>query len=227
MHQDATWYGGRPQPGDFVLDGDPAPLPKNGDIAPAHQFSVHFYCGQTAGCIKVPLGIEVGLSLRDIVLDGNPAPPPIKGTALQFSANVRCGQTAGWTKMPIRTEIGVGAGDFVFDRDPAMPRKEAHPPHLTFDPCILWPNGWMDKDATWYGSRPRPRPHCVRRGPSSHRKGHSSPLFSAHVYCGHGRPSQLLLSSCFLIRPLVINVEKQIKSFINVFFSLKNIFKCS
>jgi len=22
------------------------------------------------------------------------------------------------------------------------------------------------------------------------------PLFSAHVYCGHGRPSQLLLSSC-------------------------------
>jgi len=28
MHQDATWYGGRPQPSDFVLDGDPAPLPK-------------------------------------------------------------------------------------------------------------------------------------------------------------------------------------------------------
>ena len=25
----------------------------------------------------------------------------------------------------------------------------------------------MDKDATWYGSRPLPRPHCVRRGPSS------------------------------------------------------------
>jgi len=23
------------------------------------------------------------------------------------------------------------------------------------------------------------------------------PLFSAHVYCGHGRPSQLLLSSCY------------------------------
>jgi len=22
------------------------------------------------------------------------------------------------------------------------------------------------------------------------------PLFSAHVYCGHGRPSQLMLSSC-------------------------------
>ena len=39
---------------------------------------------------------------------------------------------------------------------------------------------------------------CIRHGPSSPRKGHSnSPLFSAHVYCGHGRPSQLLLSSCY------------------------------
>ena len=26
--------------------------------------------------------------------------------------------------------------------------------------------------------------------------GTAFPLFSAHVYCGHGRPSQLLLSSC-------------------------------
>jgi len=25
----------------------------------------------------------------------------------------------------------------------------------------------------------------------------ATPLFSAHVYCGHGRPSQLLLSSCY------------------------------
>jgi len=27
MQQDATWYGGRPQPGDFVLDGDPSSPP--------------------------------------------------------------------------------------------------------------------------------------------------------------------------------------------------------
>ena len=51
------------------------------------------------------------------------------------------------------------------------------------------------------GSRLQPRPHCVRMGPSSPlRKGHSSsPLFSAYVFCGHGRPSQLLLSSCLQI----------------------------
>ena len=32
---------------------------------------------------------------------------------------------------------------------------------------VLWPNGWMDQDATWYGGRPRPRGHRVRWGPSS------------------------------------------------------------
>jgi len=46
-------------------------------------------------------------------------------------------------------------------------------------------------------SRPRPRPHCTRWGRSSRERGRAVPLFSTHVYCGHGRPSQLLLSSCF------------------------------
>ena len=32
---------------------------------------------------------------------------------------------------------------------------------------VLWPSGWMDQDATWYGGRPRPKRHCVRWGPSS------------------------------------------------------------
>ena len=41
--------------------------------------------------------------------------------------------------------------------------------------------------------------HIVLDGdlaPLPPRKGHSNPLFSAHVYCGHGRSSPLLLSSC-------------------------------
>jgi len=34
-------------------------------------------CGQTAGWTKVPLiGIEIGLSPGDFVLDGDPATPP-------------------------------------------------------------------------------------------------------------------------------------------------------
>ena len=35
------------------------------------------------------------------------------------------------------------------------------------DVGALWPNGWMDRDETWHAGRPRPWPHCVRRGPSS------------------------------------------------------------
>jgi len=65
-------------PGDFVLDGNPAPLPQKG-TEPPPQFSAHFYCGQTAGCIKVPLGMDVGLSPGDLVFDGEPVPPPQQG----------------------------------------------------------------------------------------------------------------------------------------------------
>jgi len=44
------------------------------DLSAPPQFSVHFYCGQTAGCIKMPIGMEVGLSPVDFVSDGYPAP---------------------------------------------------------------------------------------------------------------------------------------------------------
>jgi len=80
---------------------------------------------------------------------------------------------------------------------PSYPENRGHTHHHpVFGLCLLWPNGWMDEDTNWYGSRPRPRPHCIRRGPSSAPNGHRAPpIFSVHVYCGHGRPTQLLLSS--------------------------------
>ena len=103
--------------------------------------------------------------------------------------------------MPLGMEVGLGPVDFVFDGDPATPRKKGtmHP-HTIFGPCLLCPNGWMDEAATWYGSRPRPRPHCIRRVPALaiRETGTAAPIFSARVNCGHGRPSQLLLSSCII-----------------------------
>jgi len=45
-------------PGDSVLNGDPAPLSAKG-VEPPPQFLAHFYCGQTAGWIKMPLGMKV------------------------------------------------------------------------------------------------------------------------------------------------------------------------
>ena len=32
---------------------------------------------------------------------------------------------------------------------------------------LLWPNGCMDQDATWYGGKPQFARHCVRWGPTS------------------------------------------------------------
>jgi len=62
--------------GHYVLDGDPAPLPKGGGAEPtaSPQFSAHICCSQMAGWIKMPLGMEIGLSPGDFVLDGYPAP---------------------------------------------------------------------------------------------------------------------------------------------------------
>jgi len=57
-----------------VLDGDPTPPPKKGAQRP--QFLAYVYCGQTAGLIKMPLGMEVGLGRGYILLDTDPAPSP-------------------------------------------------------------------------------------------------------------------------------------------------------
>jgi len=68
--------------------------------------------------------------------------------------------------MPLRTEVNLGPGNIVLDGDPAAPKKggTALSPILAH---VLWPNGCINQDATWYGGRLRPRPHCVTWRPSS------------------------------------------------------------
>jgi len=46
------------------------------------------YCGQTIGRIKMKLGVQVGFGPGRIVLGGDRATPPQKGTAPQFSAHM-------------------------------------------------------------------------------------------------------------------------------------------
>ena len=60
------------------------------------------------------------------------------------------------------------------------PQKGAESPN--FRP-MLWPNGWMDKDATWYDGRPRPR--NIDADPTPPAFGHTPPKKRlAHVCCG-------------------------------------------
>jgi len=71
--QDETWPACRPRPWPDCFRWGPSPSPKGGG---APKFSTHFYCGQTAECIKMPLGMEVGFIPGNFVLDGDPAPSP-------------------------------------------------------------------------------------------------------------------------------------------------------
>jgi len=181
-----------------VLDGNPAPSPKRGQ---SPQFSVRVYRDQTAAWIKMSLGMDVGIGPDDIVLDADPAPLPKKGALSNFRPmSIVAKRLSRWHLAWI----------WAFSRPhcvrwgPSSPCKKGHSPPI-FGLCLLWPNGWiwMDEAATWYRSRPRPSrpgPHCFRRGPSSPAKrAQQHPLFSAYVYCGHGRLSQLPLSSCAIV----------------------------
>jgi len=66
-----------------------------------------------AAWIKMSLGMDVGLSPGDFVLDGDPGPLPKRGRSPKFSAYVYCGQTAGWIEMPLGTKKGLSPGDCV------------------------------------------------------------------------------------------------------------------
>ena len=145
MDHDTAWYGGRPRPRRHCVRWGPSSPPPRKRV---HQSPLF---GQTAGCIRIPLGTEVGLGLGDNVLDGHPAHPIKRGTA-------------------------------------------ARP--LLFGPCLLWPNGLMDEDSIWYGGRPRPRRHCVRWGPSSHRKRGTAPNFRPMFVVA----KRLYGSRCHLVR---------------------------
>ena len=169
-----TWYGGSLRPGDIVLDGDPAPPSLKGH---SPQFSAHVCCGQTAGWIKMPLGIVVGLSSSYIVLDGEPGLP--KGA---HPLLLRHGQTAGWIKMLLGTEISLGPGHIVLDRNRAPQKGEGHSNSPFVGPCMLWPNGWMDQ-GTETGLGPG---DIVLDGDPAHPPPEGQSLqFSAHIYCGH------------------------------------------
>ena len=156
MDQDETWNAGRPRLGHILLDGDPAP-PKKRAQPPNFRL-----------CLLWP---NVWMNQDTSWYGGRPWPrprcvkwgpgSPEKGHCPQFLAHVYCGQTAGWIKVPLGTKVFLGPDNILLDADPApAPTQRVQPP--IFGVFLLWPNGWMDQDVTWYEGRPRPRPHCAR-----------------------------------------------------------------
>jgi len=99
---------------------------------PSPKFSVYVYCGQMAGWIKMPLGMEVGLGPGYVVPHGDPAPLPKKGAQPpQFLGHVYCAQTAGWIKMPLGTKVGLGPGHIMLHWDPAPLPQKGHSPQFS------------------------------------------------------------------------------------------------
>jgi len=113
------------------------PPPQKRGQSPHQQFSAHFCCGQTAGCIKVPIGMEVGLSPGDFVLHGNPS--------RRFVCTL-----VTWCKKAL----------YKYSSFPFFPKNGRSPP--IFGSRLLWPNGCIGHDNTWYRGRHWSTRHCVR-----------------------------------------------------------------
>jgi len=114
-------------PGDFVLDGDPAPRPKKGapmSIAARKWFHVNGSMDQDATWYGGRPQLR-----RNCVRLGPSSPPQKGGVLPQFSVHVCCGQTAGWIKMALGMEVGLGPGYIVIHWDHApLPQEGAEPP---------------------------------------------------------------------------------------------------
>ena len=101
-------------------------------------------------------------------------------------------------------KVGLGLRDIVFDVDLATPRKKGTPTPTQFLAHVYCGQmaGWMktpldtEVDLAACAEVDLGAGPIVLDGVPAPAKGAQHPLFSAHVYCGHGRPSQLLLSSC-------------------------------
>jgi len=110
--------------------------------------------------------MEVGIGPGDIVLDGDPAPPPQRGTALNFRP------------MSVMTKWLVASSCHLVRRyRPRPPPRRhvvldgTHPPkggrqQPPLFAHILWLKGSIDQDAILYREA-RPRRHYVRWGPTS------------------------------------------------------------
>ena len=118
----------------------------------------------------------------------------------------------GWMDLSPSMEVGLCPGDIVLDGDSAPPPKKRGHSTPNFGPCLLQRNGWMDQHKTSHGGKHRARRRCLHATTATMAQaghivsdGDPVPPKGAQRRSGpcllwpNGRPSQLLLSSCFLV----------------------------
>jgi len=97
-----------------------------------------------------------------------------------------------------RCQADLSPSDIVLDRDPAAPPQKGGRAPPIFGPCLLWPNGWIDQDATWYGGRPRPG-HIVLDGDPFPPPKKGAPIFGPCLLWPNGLMDQG--TTCYVDRP--------------------------
>jgi len=196
MNQDVTWWVGRPQSTRHCVMREPSfPSPKRGR---SPQFSAHVYGGLN-GWVDQDATWHGGRSQPrpHCAIWGPSSHSPKGAQPPNFrSISVVAKWLDGSRYHSLGREVGMSPSDIVLDGHPAPLPKRGRSP--IFGPF------YCDQTAGWIkmllGTEVDLNPGRtvldVEPAPLPPRKGHSSPLFSAHVCCGHGRPSQLLLVSC-------------------------------
>ena len=86
---------------------------------------------------------------------------------------------ARWIKMPLGRKVGLDRSDIVLDGDPAPPKKGAQPPKFSAYVCCDQTAGWI-------------------KMPLGTMVGLGAPIFGPCLLWPNGRPSQLLLSTCYI-----------------------------
>ena len=183
--------------------GTQLPPKKRGGTA-LPQFSARVCCGQTAGWINMPLGTEVGLGQGYIVLHRDQAPPPKRGTSPNFlPMSIVAKRLNGLGCHLIGTEIGLSPSHIVLDGDPAPPRQAWCCLQVKLcDPCLsaLYVP-WCEKALYKYSSFPflsfTPPPEKEHSPSQNFGPCLLPPIFGPCLLWPNGRPSQLLLTTCF------------------------------
>ena len=96
---------------------------------------------------------------------------------------------AAWIKMPLGMEVGLNPGDCVRGDPAPSPKRGTEPP--VFGPRLLWPNGCMDQDATWYGGGLGPGDVVFNEDPATvpppEKRAHPPhPIFGPCLLCPNG-----------------------------------------
>jgi len=161
-----------------------------------HQFSARVYCAQTAGWIKMPLGMEVKPRPRPHCARWGPSSPPQKGAQPPiFSPCLLCPN--GWVDQDaLDMEVGLGTVHIVLDVNLlAFPENGAQP-QFSARVCCGQTAGWIKMAlCTKVGLVSG---HIVLHGDPAPPpiRGTAPKIFGPCLLWPNGRPSQLLLSTC-------------------------------